>query len=53
MSIGVASWPADGVTASDVTTKADARLYQAKHEGRDRVVGPREVDGADVLPAGA
>jgi diguanylate cyclase (GGDEF)-like protein len=52
VSIGVASWPADGVTASDVTTKADARLYQAKHEGRDRVVGPREVDGADVLPAG-
>jgi diguanylate cyclase (GGDEF)-like protein len=54
VSIGVASWPADGVLAKEVAAKADARLYQAKHEGRNLVVGPREsTDEATELLAGA
>jgi two-component system cell cycle response regulator len=54
VSIGVASWPADGVSASEVSGGADARLFEAKREGRDRVVGPRDGgDEAHELPAGA
>ncbi len=54
VSIGVASWPADGVTASEVAAKADARLYQAKWGGRNRVIGPSEAgENAAELPAGA
>lgn len=40
VSIGVASWPADGKTVADVLAQADARLYEAKKRGRNRVVGP-------------
>jgi diguanylate cyclase (GGDEF)-like protein len=40
ISIGVASLPADGVDAFDVLNQADARLYAAKHAGRNAVVGP-------------
>ena len=40
ISIGVASFPEDGITAQTILGCADARLYQAKEAGRDRVVGP-------------
>jgi len=40
VSIGVAIWPDDGDTPAEVLRCADQRLYQAKAEGRDRVVGP-------------
>jgi diguanylate cyclase (GGDEF)-like protein len=40
VSIGVASWPQDGLEVGDVVACADARLYEAKRGGRDRVVGP-------------
>jgi two-component system cell cycle response regulator len=40
ISIGVASFPEDGVTATEVLACADRRLYEAKNTGRDRVVGP-------------
>src|SRR5436309_15202779 len=40
VSIGVAIWPDDGNTPAAVLGCADRRLYQAKAEGRDRVVGP-------------
>jgi diguanylate cyclase (GGDEF)-like protein len=54
VSIGVASWPADGVHAAEVVAKADARLYQAKREGRNLVVGPQESGDEEAeLPAGA
>ncbi len=43
VSIGVASWPDDGTTAADLLGAADRRLYQAKHSGRNRVVGPADV----------
>jgi hypothetical protein len=40
VSIGVAIWPDDGDTPAAVLRCADQRLYQAKAEGRDRVIGP-------------
>lgn len=53
VSIGVASWPADGMSASEVSGGADARLFEAKREGRNRVVGPRDGgDEAHELPPG-
>jgi diguanylate cyclase (GGDEF)-like protein len=40
VSIGVAIFPDDGDTGAEVLRRADQRLYQAKEQGRDRVVGP-------------
>jgi diguanylate cyclase (GGDEF)-like protein len=42
VSIGVAIWPDDGDTPAEVLRCADQRLYQAKEQGRDRVVGPTQ-----------
>ncbi len=39
-SAGVASHPDDGLSAQALIRRADARLYQAKSDGRDRIVGP-------------
>ncbi|HNQ36064.1 MAG TPA: sensor domain-containing diguanylate cyclase [bacterium] len=38
ISIGLASYPDDGQTSRQVLEKADARLYEAKRLGRNRVV---------------
>lgn len=38
LSIGVASLPDNGDTPDAVIADADEALYQAKHEGRNRVV---------------
>lgn len=43
VSIGVALWPDDGQTPDEIMRCADLRLYQAKEQGRDRVVGPAPV----------
>ncbi|HKI02723.1 MAG TPA: GGDEF domain-containing protein [Thermoanaerobaculia bacterium] len=48
ISIGVALWPDDGHTPAEVLRCADQRLYQAKAQGRDRVVGP--VPGKSRTP---
>lgn len=40
ISIGVSSFPEDGLAAAEVLACADGRLYEAKAQGRDRVVGP-------------
>jgi len=39
MSFGVASFPGDATTASQIIRVADERLYRAKHAGRNQVVG--------------
>lgn len=40
MSIGVASWPADGESLEAVLATADARTFEAKRLGKNCVVGP-------------
>ena len=35
-SLGLASWPADGVTPVEIVAAADTALYRAKREGGDR-----------------
>jgi diguanylate cyclase (GGDEF)-like protein len=41
VSIGVASFPTDGDTPDAVIAAADEALYQAKREGRNRVIQTR------------
>ncbi len=41
VSIGVASWGDDGKTVDELLDVADARLYEAKNGGRNRVAGPK------------
>jgi diguanylate cyclase (GGDEF)-like protein len=36
-SFGVATWPRDGETATQLIAAADAALYEAKRSGRDRI----------------
>ena len=36
-SFGIASWPTDGVTRDEITRAADAALYCAKQNGRNKV----------------
>lgn len=36
-SLGLASWPTDGVTANEIIAAADAALYQAKRSGGNRI----------------
>jgi diguanylate cyclase (GGDEF)-like protein/putative nucleotidyltransferase with HDIG domain len=36
ISLGVATWPADGVTKEEIIATADTALYRAKQTGRDR-----------------
>lgn len=40
VSIGAAVYPADGATVEQLFAVADERLYQAKREGRNRVITP-------------
>jgi diguanylate cyclase (GGDEF)-like protein len=40
ISIGAALFPADGKTPEELFQTADVRLYEAKEQGRNRVVGP-------------
>jgi diguanylate cyclase (GGDEF)-like protein len=49
VSIGVATWPADGRSASDLLAEADRRLFAAKAAGRNCVVGsPAEREAVTV-----
>jgi diguanylate cyclase (GGDEF)-like protein len=40
ISAGIAIFPGDGVTADELLDEADARLFEAKEAGRNRVLGP-------------
>ena len=46
MSFGVAVFPLDGKTGERVLIAADEALYQAKHEGRDRVIVADRTTGS-------
>ena len=43
VSIGVSELPTDGKDMRTVIDRADKRLYEAKHAGRNRVIGPQEL----------
>lgn len=51
ISVGVASLPADGVDGFEVLNQADMRLYEAKHAGRNAVVGPAAADEPPMAQA--
>lgn len=42
-SLGVASWPTDGVTKEQILASADKALYAAKATGRNRTCAPSDV----------
>jgi two-component system, cell cycle response regulator len=44
MSAGIATYPADGVSADELLDEADARLFRAKESGRNRVIGRASGD---------
>lgn len=44
ISVGVASLPGDGIDGFEVLNQADMRLYEAKHAGRNAVVGPQAAE---------
>ena len=43
MSVGVASFPADGIEIAEVLAAADSRAFEAKRLGKNRVVGPKRM----------
>jgi len=47
VSIGVAAFPLHGLSVKDLIATADAALYRAKHEGRDRAV-VAEIPGTEI-----
>ncbi|MDP2931367.1 MAG: diguanylate cyclase, partial [Chloroflexota bacterium] len=48
-SIGIASWPTDGVMREEIIQAADAALYYAKQTGRNRTCLACEVALSEVL----
>src|SRR5262249_54315501 len=43
ISAGLASYPEDGADVAELFATADERMFEAKHEGRNRVVAGSEV----------
>jgi len=43
VSIGVATFPDDAATIRELVAHADGHLYEAKRQGRDRVIGNHAV----------
>jgi diguanylate cyclase (GGDEF)-like protein len=48
-SIGIASWPANGIMQEDIVRAADVALYYAKQNGRDRICLATDIDLANVF----
>jgi diguanylate cyclase (GGDEF)-like protein len=48
---GVACFPADARSATDLLKAADVRLYKAKSAGRNRIDTGEEAEGADRAQA--
>jgi len=48
VSLGVASWPADGVMAEEIIHCADVALYRAKQTGRNRTCLSSEIAKSEV-----
>lgn len=46
ISVGLSAWPA-GAEFKEINKDADLQLYAAKHDGRNRVMSPREAVPAD------
>ncbi len=53
LSGGIAELPADGADWDKVFAAADSRLYQAKHTGRNRIVGRHDASPPDGEAAAA
>jgi diguanylate cyclase (GGDEF)-like protein/putative nucleotidyltransferase with HDIG domain len=51
-SVGVASWPTDGVMREDILQAADAALYGCKEAGRNRVCMASDVTRSRALGLG-
>ncbi len=51
VTIGIASWPADGRTASEVVAAADRAMYRGKQRGGGSVVAP--TSATEPLPTSA
>jgi diguanylate cyclase (GGDEF)-like protein len=45
VSIGISCYPEDGATPEELLERADKALYQAKHEGKNRVVAWADLAG--------
>jgi diguanylate cyclase (GGDEF)-like protein/putative nucleotidyltransferase with HDIG domain len=52
-SLGIASWPTDGVMREEIIQAADVSLYYAKQMGRNRICLASEITSSDVLSVGA
>ncbi len=52
-SVGIASWPTDGVMREEIVQAADASLYYAKQMGRNRICLATETMTSEVLSTGS
>ncbi len=52
-SLGIASWPTDGVMKEEIIARADAALYQAKQAGRNRTCLSSDVMKPETPNIGA
>jgi diguanylate cyclase (GGDEF)-like protein len=48
ISLGIASWPTDGVMKEEIIARADAALYRAKQAGRNRTSLSSDLDKSET-----